>query len=77
MTKKEIIEEVFNEAYKVLIEEYILRGNRLIKPIKPRHGNCCTCQDCGQYHDDCVCQHNRVLKLLRKAKRNLKRRLGA
>ena len=23
--------------------------------IAPRHGNCCTCQDCGHYHDECVC----------------------
>ena len=23
--------------------------------ITPKHGNCCTCQDCGHYHDECVC----------------------
>lgn len=23
---------------------------------KPTHGNCCTCQDCGQGHDECVCE---------------------
>jgi hypothetical protein len=23
---------------------------------KPTHGNCCTCQSCGQYHDDCTCE---------------------
>jgi len=22
---------------------------------KPTHGNCCTCQECGHDHDDCVC----------------------
>ena len=22
---------------------------------KPGHGNCCTCQDCGYYHEDCIC----------------------
>jgi hypothetical protein len=25
--------------------------------IKPTHGSCCTCQDCGQYHDGCICQY--------------------
>jgi len=25
------------------------------KPIKPHHGNCCTCQDCGYDHDECIC----------------------
>lgn len=23
----------------------------------PTHGSCCTCQDCGQGYDDCVCQY--------------------
>ena len=26
------------------------------KPFrKPTHGNCCTCQVCGHYHDECQC----------------------
>ena len=25
--------------------------------ILPTHGNCCTCQDCGQTHDKCMCQY--------------------
>lgn len=25
------------------------------KPRKPTHGNCCTCQSCGQAHDECIC----------------------
>ncbi len=29
-----------------------------IKKIKPGHGNCCTCQTCGFFHDDCVCWEN-------------------
>uniref|UniRef100_A0A6M3IZD4 Uncharacterized protein n=1 Tax=viral metagenome TaxID=1070528 RepID=A0A6M3IZD4_9ZZZZ len=24
-------------------------------PIKPGHGSCCTCQRCGQCHDNCWC----------------------
>lgn len=23
---------------------------------RPTHGNCCTCQYCGQGHDDCICE---------------------
>lgn len=29
---------------------------------KPTHGNCCTCQSCGQYHDDCNCEVIAVLE---------------
>jgi hypothetical protein len=24
---------------------------------KPTHGPCCTCQTCGQFYDDCICQY--------------------
>ncbi len=23
----------------------------------PTHGSCCTCQKCGNYYDDCICQY--------------------
>ena len=23
----------------------------------PTHGPCCTCQDCGECHDDCICKY--------------------
>lgn len=23
---------------------------------KPMHGNCCTCQNCGYAHDECICE---------------------
>lgn len=26
-----------------------------VKKRKPTHGYCCTCQKCGQCHDDCIC----------------------
>ena len=35
-----------------------------VLPIKPTHGPCCTCQDCGQHYDDCVCEHNAICELL-------------
>ena len=30
----------------------------LLPTRKPTHGSCCTCQDCGEDYDDCVCSHN-------------------
>lgn len=37
----------------------------IIKPIKPGHGPCCTCQTCGRPHDwECVCEHNDIAKAL-------------
>lgn len=27
----------------------------LHKFTKPTHGNCCTCQTCGHWHDECKC----------------------
>ena len=30
----------------------VSKGN----PRKPTHGPCCTCQDCGNFYDDCVCK---------------------
>ena len=24
---------------------------------KPTHGSCCTCQECGQVHDECICKY--------------------
>ena len=38
-----------------------LKGDKLIGKIKPAHGPCCCCMDCGQFHDDCVCLHNELL----------------
>ncbi len=29
---------------------------------KPTHGNCCTCQDCGQPHDECTCDKIRYIE---------------
>ena len=50
---KEILEKVW-------IEEI---GSLEIKPdVKPSHGNCCTCQDCGYGHDECNCTVRWVVK---------------
>ena len=46
-----------------------------IPAIKPSHGNCCTCQKCGQFHDDCVCTHNELTRRL-KPSRDLTARIN-
>ncbi len=30
----------------------------------PAHGHCCTCQDCGRDHGDCVCEHNDITEAI-------------
>ena len=60
------------EAYKQslienLIKEGYLKGDKLIPPdtTKKSHGTCCYCSDCGYLHDECVCEHNRLLSLIK------------
>lgn len=43
---------------------YLYEGG--VNRIKPTHGSCCTCQDCGFYHDDCHCQSNELWDALGK-----------
>lgn len=55
------------EVVEVLVRLGYLKGDKLIDAIKPRHGNCCTCQTCGHEQDDCVCAHNELLKAIEAA----------
>ncbi len=48
----------------LLIEKGYLLGEQVLETRKPTHGNCCTCQTCGQGHDECVCDHNELLQAL-------------
>ena len=42
-----------------------------IQPIlKPMHGSCCTCQDCGWYHDECVCEDNKIIRAIKKLEKD-------
>lgn len=49
------------DVHRVLIDLGYLEGSDPISTVKPTHGSCCTCQDCGYYHDECVCSHNELL----------------
>ena len=35
------------------------------KMRKPTHGTCCTCQECGQPHDECMCRDMENFKLVK------------
>jgi len=50
-----------DKVIELLVRHDILKGNRTIPPRKPGHGPCCTCQKCGFYHDECVCEHNEII----------------
>ena len=51
----------------VLLEFGELKGDKQLEHTTPTHGNCCTCQECGHFHDDCVCYHNELLGKLTQA----------
>jgi DTW domain-containing protein YfiP len=53
-----------SEVIDLLIEAEVLLGKEPKPTRQPTHGNCCTCQDCGHAHDECVCAHNSLLEAL-------------
>ena len=55
--------EALKKVGEFLTKEYGYTG-KYFEPINPTHGNCCTCQECGRNHDDCVCENNRIYKFL-------------
>jgi len=44
-----------------LVDKGHLRSGAHRPRIKPGHGPCCTCQECGRPHDECVCEDNQLL----------------
>lgn len=60
----------YDNLCELLIRDGYLKGREPLPTRRPTHGNCCTCQGCGQDHDDCVCEHNRLLAELEKLKAN-------
>lgn len=62
MEKEEYIKK--SDLIRYLLKEGLLKeeyGYNIVERIKPNHGNCCTCQDCGQSHEECVCSHNSLI----------------
>jgi len=64
-------EKVFairKKLIKLLQEDGDLKNHYDILPhAKMQHGTCCCCPDCGHFHDDCVCTHNRIIKIINNA----------
>lgn len=52
-----ILKERTDQFKKWLMEDGYME-KEVVPKRKPTHGNCCTCQDCGYYHDECVCESN-------------------
>jgi hypothetical protein len=64
--KSELIGLVMLQDLIPILEEFTaLDGDKYKATSNPTHGACCTCQDCGHAHDDCVCEHNQILLLLK------------
>jgi hypothetical protein len=61
-----LVERIVNldDVIVMLVNAGYLNGGEIVDKIKPFHGNCCCCQDCGQQHDYCVCEHNELLIML-------------
>lgn len=53
------------DVIKVLIDHGVLQDSKELPTRTPTHGPCCTCQDCGEGYDECVCKHNALIKDLK------------
>lgn len=67
-TYKEGALAMYDDMIGVLVSADILLGTDIRQPVKPGHGPCCTCQDCGRDYDNCVCEHNSLLEQLLRVK---------
>jgi len=59
-----------NDVLKTLYDLGIIRSIEIKPNRKPTHGSCCTCQDCGYYHDECVCDDNEIIKAIKKLEKD-------
>lgn len=50
---------------KMLVAEGYLHTTETKEFIKPTHGSCCTCQTCGYPNDECVCEDNQLIEVVR------------
>jgi len=55
------MEVTADDVKRLLYDMGELTHMKVIPKIKPSHGSCCTCQDCGYYHDMCVCCDNAIV----------------
>lgn len=55
---------ILSDLIQTLVNEEYLNHVEITPHVKPTHGPCCTCQKCGYYHEDCVCEDNHLLEEL-------------
>ena len=58
------------DVLKTLFDIGIIRSVSIKPRRKPTHGPCCTCQACGYYHDECVCDDNEIIKAIKKLEKD-------
>ena len=58
------LKQVVEWLIDLLVDEGYLQGREILETRRPTHGTCCTCQDCGHEHLECICDHNRLLQAL-------------
>lgn len=61
MTDHSIADEWSKYILDLMVELEIIGQSTIKEHRKPTHGPCCTCQDCGYYHDECVCGDNEII----------------
>ena len=55
----------YDDVIALMLKYEFITSTELMPTRKPSHGPCCTCQTCGQSHDECVCEHNELITDLR------------
>jgi len=59
--------KAWEEARKMMLDNWIIKQDHIIPPRKPTHGTCCTCQKCGYSNtdgDECYCASNELNALI-------------
>jgi len=52
----------YHDVLQLLSNEGVISNPKIMPERKPTHGPCCTCQDCGYYHDECICGDNEIVE---------------
>lgn len=60
-----------------MVSETCPKCGCVMLPIKPVHGNCCTCPRCGMGYDDCVCHEVDGELCLRRQNADLRKQVEA
>ena len=53
------------DVLKTLYDLEIINSIEIKPHRKPTYGSCCTCQDCGWYRFDCVCEDNKIITAMK------------